>query len=294
MTTLLAILLFLAVFGAVAFIVKRGDGGAAKHAHIDDDVWEAARSSVEGTPLQPLLTLGKPFDNVPMVWDENSTLHSYIEKKLLGAGGVFGGSVQVFLSVQIGALLVSAVAMFLGFAGIIPLIVAAPIALIFAVAPFGQVDSLAKRRTDEITRTLPEFAELLLMPLNSGLAVIPALEFCSTRVQGPVAQEVRNMLVLIRTRAMTDVEAFAYAGARLATPEAKAFFNALLAAHLEGVRVVANIQAQADGLRTQMYQKRRADAKKLPVKLIMVFGVFFLPLLFIIGGIPAIDAFSRI
>jgi Flp pilus assembly protein TadB len=293
--SILAVLVFIAVFVTLVVLTRRGPASSSvKVGSIEDDVWTAARESVAGTALGPLVSVGRPFSKVPMVWDEDSTFSKYVQQRLLAAGGVFGGSVQVYLSVQLGCLLIAGVFLLLGFVGILPLLISGPMALIVGILPFAQVDSLARRRKAEVTAALPEFAELLLMPLNSGLAVLPSLEFCADRTQGPVAGAVRNMLSLIRSRAMNESEAFTYTGERLGTPEARSFFNALLAAQLEGVKVVDNVRAQADSLRVQLYQHRRAEAKKLPVKLILIFGVHMLPMLFIIGLIPAFIALSQI
>ena len=293
--SVIAVVVFVAVFAALVALTRRGpSSGSVQVGSIEDDVWTAARQSVAGTALGPLVTIGRPFSKVPMVWDSDSTFSRYVQQKLLAAGGVFSGSVQVYLSVQLGCLLIGGVFLLLGFVGVLPLLIAGPMALIIGILPFAQVDSLARRRKAEIISALPEFAELLLMPLNSGLAVLPSLEFCADRVQGPVAEAVRYMLSLIRSRAMPESEAFTYTGERLGTPEAKSFFNALLAAQLEGVKVVDNVRAQADSLRVQLYQQRRAEAKKLPVKLILIFGIHMLPMLFIIGLIPALIALSQI
>lgn len=292
MISLIAVGLFVAVLAALAVITKRGPKGSAPTGHIEEDVWAAARESVSG-PLQPLVALGKPFESVPMVWDTGSSLHRHLQRKLLASGGYFAGSVQVFLSVQIGCLLAAGCALVVGFAGLFNAVFMCALAVLLAVSPYGQLHSIAARRTAEITRALPEFAELILMPLHAGLSVKPALEFCAQRTTGPVADEVRHMLTLLRSRAVqNEREAFAYAGSRLGTPEARTFFNALYAAHVDGIRVADNLTAQANALRAAMYQQRRADAKKLPVRLIVVFGIHLLPLMFAITLVPAAVALA--
>lgn len=290
MISLIAVLLFIAVFASLFVFTKRGPEGA-EVGHIEEDVWAAARESVSA-PLQPLVSLGRRFEALPVVWDSDSTLHRHLHRKLLAAGGLFAGSVEVFLSVQIACLLAAGCCLALGFAGVFNPVAMCALAVVIAVAPYGQIDSVAKRRTAEITRSLPEFAELILIPLQAGLSVRPALEFCAQRTSGPVATEVRNMLTLMQTHAMNDAEAFSYAAARLGTPEARTFFNALYSAHVEGIRVADNLASQANSLRVAMYQQRRAEAKKLPVKLILVFGIHLLPLVFAIALIPAAIALA--
>jgi Flp pilus assembly protein TadB len=293
-TIVIAVVLFLAVFGGLVWYTRRDPSGNVKVGVIDDDVWASAAESMSGSVLERTVPLGKPFAQVPFIWDSESTLHRFLRRRLLAAGGMYGSSPEVFLSIQVGLTLVGAAIIGLGIGGILPAFPAAILAAVVCAYPFAHVDQKARRRTELIGDALPEFAEMLMMPLSSGQSVMQSLRFCADQIKSPVADEVRHMLQLVSSRAMDETTAFRYAGERLGTPESRSFFAALLSAQVEGTKVLDNIAGQADALRTQMYQRRRAEAKKLPVKLVMIFGLHLLPLLFIIAGIPVLVALTQL
>jgi pilus assembly protein TadC len=131
------------------------------------------------------------------------------------------------------------------------------------------------------------------MPLTIGQGIMPALRYTAEHLDGPVAEEVRNMLTILAAGTTSEADAFSFAGERLGTPEARAFFQALLQALLEGTRVSETIAAQAESLRISTYQLQRIEVKKLPIKMVIMFGIHFLPLLFIVALVPTFYSLSH-
>lgn len=240
------------------------------------------------------LDASRPLAGLPVVNDRESSLFQLVESKIYAAGGAYGGSPQVFMAVQTFAALVGMIFMLLAFAGVTQkllavqgmfgLFVAMIPAILVTIFPWYSIDRRARVRQEQISAGLPEFAELLQMPLTAGQTIMAALEFTCQHTTGPVSEEAANVVLMSRTRKVPDAEAFAIAGKRLATPEAEAFFDALMQAHVEGSRVVETLSRQAEALRTAQYQRQREKLKKVPVKLIVIFAMFLLlPLLVLLG-----------
>jgi Flp pilus assembly protein TadB len=289
--------LLFTVVGLVVFVwlFRAATSPKAKAARVPDSVWEEVTSQTTDPLAKLLIDVAKPLSGMQSVVDTRySPVGRWVQNKLWAAGGLYGGSVEAYLAVQAAGMVIGLVFVLLGLAGVLPTVVALMLGLVATLVPYHQVDSKAKKRTTEITMSLPDFAELLQMPLMSGLTVLSALDFTARRSTGVVADEVRNMLTLIRTRALTDPEAFDLVARRLGTPEARSFFNALLQAHLEGAKVVQNLARQAESLRIAQFQARRAEAKKLPVKLIVIFGLHLMPMVFVIALIPAFMSLGSI
>jgi tight adherence protein C len=294
MTKILLTLAVLAVgagMGTYLWITIRANRQV--HAGRDRD-WTRAAAGSDITANPTLLKLSRPFASLPSVYDENSALYKAVQERLVAAGGLFGGSAEVFLAVQTLGVVAGTAGLLLALGDLIPLLLAVPFGLIMLVGPYAVLDSRSKRRTVAVTMALPEYAELLQIPIGAGKGVLQALNFLSSpdererRVSGVVSDEVAAMLANIKTRAVSEEEAFVMAGERLATPEAKVFFNTLLQAHLRGAQLSDNIAKQAASLRVTEFQRQRAVAKQMPVKLVVVFALFFLPFLFSIVLLPVV------
>lgn len=252
--------------------------------------WEAAAASEESQVGRILLNVSRPMATVPAIHSAAaSPMYRNLQERLLGAGNIFGSSVEVFLSVQALCLFLGAVtlvaALSAGLSGIL-LMAAAAFGIGITAYPWNTVSKKATKRLDAVNRGLPEFAELLQMPLSAGMGVLQSLSFTAERLTGPVAEEVRVLLSNISSKSMNEAQAFRLAGVRLGTPESQAFFTALMQAHIEGARVAQNLASQAEALRLSAHQRARSEVKKLPVKLVIILGLHIITALFIIILIP--------
>lgn len=296
--SLIGILGLLGLIGAVVFALRERRNAAISPA------FEAARAGEPDAVARFLITAARPLGRLGVVNDRESSIYQAVERKLLAAGGAFGGQPEVFLSVQAFTLLVGFASVLLIFTGtwtavlglhgllgtVVPLLFSATVASL----PWALVDRRATKRVTEINRELPEFAELMQMPLSAGLSVLAAMEFTARNTTGLVSTEAANVLLLTRTRTMSDAEAFELAGKRLGTPGAIAFFGALRQAHVEGARVVEILGRQARSLRAAQYQRQREQLKKIPVKLIVIFGIHLLPAVLILIGFSFLSSLSNL
>jgi tight adherence protein C len=256
---------------------------------VDETGFLAAAAQFDGPLDAGLLKLARPVASTRAVQEakRNPALRTLEERVRMSNS--YGGSLEVFLSVQLVSLLL-ATAILLGVVGmgltgfqrILGYLVAGAIAL----QPWNRVSGKAKARSIAVNEDLPIFVDLFLMPLASGLSLESALRFTVDYTDGPVATQVRWLLDTLQARTLSDEVAFRQAGQRLGTPEAAAFFTALSQAHIEGSKVVDTLHKQAEALRTQSHQLRRTRIKRIPVKMITAFALHFLPLLFIMTMVP--------
>jgi tight adherence protein C len=244
-----------------------------------------------------LLAASRPVSALPQVHlNPESSLYKSLRLKLAGANNMYGGSVEVFISVQILTALLSALMLVVAILCQLDGATLAAVALFaaaFTALPYNKLSEAVKKRQAEITEGLPEFAELLLMPVTSGYGILPALDFTSQRQDGPVASEVRLMLAMLNSRAQTEHEAFVNAGERLGTPAALTFFNTLYQAYTDGTKVADTLRGQAEQLRKQSYEDMRAKVKALPNKLVIIMGLHLLPFLFVVVLLPTIGALGQ-
>jgi tight adherence protein C len=259
-----------------------------------EGAWAAALEREDSQVARMLLSVSKPFGQLPQVHlHPESAMYKMLRLKLASAGGMFGGSVEVFLSVQIMAALLAAGALGATVAFQVDGLLlgsAVVFALAFAAMPYNRVSTAAKKRQESVIANLPEFAELLLMPVTSGYGILPALDFTASRLEGPVASEVRLMLQILASRAAPEQQAFLDTGERLGTPASITFFNTLYQSHVDGVKIADNIRGQAEQLRKQSYERTRALLKKLPNTLVIIMGVHLLPFLFTVVLLPTFMA----
>ena len=125
-----------------------------------------------------------------------------------------------------------------------------------------------------------------------ALSVVQACRQTVIKVDGVVSAEIKELVTALNTRTMSESEAFSRCAARLQTLEGKEFVSALQAAVIDGTTAVRNVRSQVESLREIRYQRQRSVAKKLPTKLVVAFAVHFLPLIFILAGLPVVAALS--
>ena len=256
--------------------------------------WELARSEENSLLGRILNSVARPVSRLDLLRDHVTTRqYRFIQSRLL-ASGKYGRDVDVFVSTQVAAVLIGVGMLGLGFltTGIYPFAFAV-LGVGLAVYPWNVVSKHAKLRAAAVSDSLPEFAELLQMSISGGMGLESALAFTAERLDGPVSVEVENMLTIIRNNPSEEVQAYLLAGERLGTAEAKTFFGTLLQSQMEGAKLLASLSSQAHALRVAAFQRQRAEVKKLPVKLVVMFGLHLLPLLFAVTMWPTMYSLAH-
>ena len=282
----------LAVIG-VALLRRGGDKEAAAH---NQEVFDAAIAQETSTIGKLMLRAAKPLAGSPYTnISTESPAYQALRLRLAAAGDVYSGSPVVYLSVQIFAGLIASIIMIFLFIYVqsgLMLLMGALVAVALGYYPWQRIAERARKRADAIDRDLPEFAELLLMPLSGGYGILPALDFTANRSKGPVAQEVRTLLTVINSSSGSDADAFQAAGDRLGTPSARAFFTSLAQAYIDGTAVVESLRGQAEQLRKISYERIREKIKILPNKLVLIIGLHLMPALFVVVLLPIMATWS--
>lgn len=285
MFPVLILLVTLAI--SIALWVRFAGAPAEKPAQVQ--AWE--RAVAESSQLgRILLSTSRPLARLPGIYGAGeSRQYRQLTRKLQSAQ-VYSGNVEVFLAYQTlaiiaaGAILGSVMLAAEGRTGIVLGIL---VAVSVSALPYNEVTKASKKREDQVTESLPDFAELLRMPLASGVGVLEALRFTASRSDNIVSREVLRMLK-VRQAGVADAQAFQEAGMRLGTPQAEAFFLTLLNGVTGGSKTVDQIGSQADELRQIEFQRRRFKGKQLPVKMIGAMAAHFMPLLFIVVTLPTL------
>lgn len=235
-----------------------------------------------------LYSAARPISTLPQLDDLIDSFGFLgLEKRLL-MSGKFGQSARVFMAVQVAAAAIGCGIAFVAALGVIPPLPLALVAFGVAAYPYNILSKAAKAREVAVTKHLPVFADQMQMPLLAGLPIVGAMQFVAERSPGPVSDEVRNLLVVLRSRSVREDEAFLASGYRLGTPDALQFMTALLQAHVGGSRVTEQLQAKSRQLRIRDFQRRLAEVKKFPVKLVGAMFMHLVPLLFIIVLVPSV------
>lgn len=284
------VLVAMAVFLLLSARSARTKSGGQK---VPESTWAAAHAGADGQIGRLLLKVAKPVSSVIEISPQTRVYRSLATKLAATGGGLFAGSVEVYLSTQVATILIGALILailpMLGLSGL-PLFAAVAIAGVLAILPYNQVHEAGKKRLEQVRNELPEFAELLMMPVSSGYGILPALDFTASRTEGIVASEVRTMLALLSTRAASEAAIFESTGAKLGDPSAVTFFNTLYQSYSDGVRIADSLRSQAEALRHQEYQRTRAALKKLPNKMVFIIALHLLPFLFVVTVLPTLFA----
>lgn len=283
------------LIGAILAIVFIALWGTRPSRDNENQEWSDYLESVDG--VERLLgQVAQPLAGTGLVQKAIETPAYRKIRTRLVLGQTFGGSVEVFTSVQFTCLAISSASLLTAILvplPTLPRILLGLFALIIAVWPSNHVRESAKKRSAAITVELPDFADLLVMALP-GMSVISAMSFTSDHVKGVVASEIRELVTSLHGRNINQSEAFDITAQRLGTNEGIEFVRALQNAYIEGTKVIETLTTLAETMRKVAYQQQRAVIKKLPVKLVVVFALHFMPLLFVLSFLPVITGLGSL
>lgn len=164
----------------------------------------------------------------------------------------------------------------------IPAIVAAvALGVLASFVPDVLLDSQARKRQEQIARSLPDALDLLSITVEAGLGLEQALAVVADQLVGPLGDEIRRLLR--ETELGVDRRsALQLLRDRTNVRELSAFVVALLQADALGMAIADVLRVQADQVRLMRRQRARETAAKTPVKIMfpVVIGIF--PSLFVV------------
>lgn len=278
-----ALLLLLAAGGIAAWAFFGG------HKEDTDDIWESAYRDEDSLTGRVLLSVARPLGRTRGLETlSRSPELSWLQRKILAAGSPYGGSVDVFIAVEAAALIIGVLIAIIGIATPLPTLIFTGIGLSLALIPYARLSDAATKRTRTIVYDMPDFVDLLLIPIIAGVGIKLSLQQTAERFSGPVAIEVRNAILLVDA-GLPLRDALAVTAHRLAVPEAKVFFTSLAQSESQGTPVTELMERQRDLLRAESFQRQREIIKAIPAKLIVVFAFHLLPVLFSLAIIPLLS-----
>lgn len=170
---------------------------------------------------------------------------------------------------------------------------AVPIALY--ILPIFSLRAKAKKRSEEISYTLPDALDLLTVCVEAGLGLDAALS--------RVAKEFRRTSEVLATefdRVSRDIlagvsrqDAFRNLALRNNVPEVKSFSALLIQTDKLGTSISQSLRVHCDTVRTRRRQRVEELAQKASVKMTIPLVLFVLPAMFLVIMSPAIINLMR-
>jgi tight adherence protein C len=161
---------------------------------------------------------------------------------------------------------------------------ATPLAMLFAPAlaaagflfPGRLLRRRAAGRRAALVRELPDLLDLLVISVEAGMALDPALDLASTRLPGVLSGEVRATL---RELHLGTPRRAAYKGLaeRVASPELQQVVAALLQAEELGAPLSRALSGQAETLRGTRRQHARDRAARAAPRIQLVIALVMVP-----------------
>jgi tight adherence protein C len=161
-------------------------------------------------------------------------------------------------------------------------------------SPFVWLRRRSRNRRLAIWRSLPDTFDMITVCVEAGLALDAALRQVSSKLHGPLADEIALLLREVgmgrpRREALEDL------AHRTDVPEVTTFVAAVAQAEQLGTSLGRVLRAQGISLRTQRRQIAEETARRAPVKMVFPLVLFIMPTFFIITlGPIAIHALEAI
>jgi tight adherence protein C len=147
----------------------------------------------------------------------------------------------------------------------------------------GQV----KSRQKQVIRALPDSLDLVTTCVEAGLGLDAALARVAEKTEGPFAEELNMMLRDIalgklRREALTELHE------RVGVDELTNFINSIIQAEQLGVGIAQVLRVQSDQLRTKRRQRAEKAAHEAPIKMLFPLVFFIFPAFLIVILGPAV------
>lgn len=164
------------------------------------------------------------------------------------------------------------------------------LALLAAGGPYLYLRRRIQQRSRAITRSLPDFLDLLTFTVEAGLGFLPALQRVSENYPGVLGEELRHMLRRIELGFSRAVALDEFAS-RSASPDVMNFVEAVKLSEQLGTSLARTLRVQVNMLRLRRRQRAQATAQTAPIRIIPALVFFFLPSLLLIYLAPPVINF---
>jgi tight adherence protein C len=161
--------------------------------------------------------------------------------------------------------------------------------------PVGYVQRAGRYRLAQVDRDMPDLIDLVVVTVEAGLTLTASLQLASSKIKGPLGEEVRLTLQEQRMgRSLHD----ALLGflARCDTPNARSFVRSVTQGENLGVSIGTIMRNLAEEMRKRRRAAAEKQAQKTPVKILFPLVFLILPAFIIIILAPTViallDSFS--
>lgn len=177
----------------------------------------------------------------------------------------------------------------------LPLLVLAPLAALGGRAvPDRVVAGMARRRRQRIVWALPDLLDLMVICVEAGMALDPALGLAADRLGGPLGHEVRATLA---DQALGTPRRDAYRGLaqRTGSEDVGRLVASLLQAEELGTPLATALAGQAEALRAARRQGARDRAARAAPRIQLVVALVMVPgAMLLILGVMIIELASQV
>jgi tight adherence protein C len=218
-----------------------------------------------------------------------------VRKRLSAAGYRSPGSKDVYYGARIVAMVIAPLATF----GLIfavtknlssPWLASLAAVYVGYILPGRYLDRTMRRRREAVNRSLPDFLDLLVIGVESGMALDSAIAAAARdlRRAHPVLCDELEVFGREILAGVTRAAALQSLGARSGEPELRKLTTLLVQADRFGSSISKVLRAQARYMRLQRRQRAEEQAHKVSVK--MLFPVIFLimPSVLLVTAGPAV------
>ena len=155
------------------------------------------------------------------------------------------------------------------------------------LAPVFVVDRKARKRRDQIEKSLPDLIDLVVVTLEAGLSFPQSLRLASTKIKEPLAGEVR-LTLQEQNMGLTLVEALMNFLGRIDTAGVRMFARSIAQGETMGVSTGQIMRNLAVELRKRRRAAAEEQAQKAPVKMLFPIAFLIMPALFIVLLVPMV------
>ena len=226
--------------------------------------------------------------------DRSPRIHEADVRKELRQAGIYNIPASIFIGYRVGAaLLAGGGIVLLALAGAIGpgfAIFVTPLAVILGFRfPQLMLQRKTQRRYEEIEYQLPELVDILVVTIESGLALSRALQVASQRVSGVLGDELR-LTLQEQQMGLATQDALANLLERCDTISMRSFVRSVTQGEALGVSIGEIMRNLAHEMRTRRRQDAETRAHKAPVKILFPLIGFIFPALFLVLLYPAIHS----
>ena len=158
--------------------------------------------------------------------------------------------------------------------------------------PLGFVKRKIRLRYDQIEYELPDLIDLLVVSIEAGLSFPGAMRLASTRVRGPLGQELR-LTLQEQNMGLSTEDAMRNLYARAETPGISIFTRSIIQGQALGISMGHIMRTLAEEMRKRRKAAAEERAHKAPIKMLFPLVFLIFPTMFVVILLPAIIAIAK-